>query len=277
MFFNNYGLTESAYAVAKQREQALLPHRHIFLPGRDYITVGGLRNRVTSDGVRHLIVGSSGSGKTLSMRRPLHEVLSQMRAGRNIRAILFDPECELIGELEASGTKCKRLRFDDGDSAKLDFAGEFRSPSDGLRLAELLIPLPTNQGKEQELALAASRLIVGLHDALLRHSLRRSKPWTFCDFLVMLLGDRSRLRDFMFRYPSSKAVFEDVFPYGDTVRASDIAATLELYLGELRGMSMSWDWMCGEYITLEEWANDSYVLILGHVKSLKGSLIFSIA
>lgn len=245
------------------------PKGRIAIAGKDYITVGGLRRPLTTD-VRQLIVGEPGSGKSVILRRVLHEVFSQIKRGGNTRAVIFDRDGGLLGDLEAAGTKYKILEIDNSDGAQLDFAKEFPMYWDCSRLAELLVPLPEKAGILEDQALAVRKLIASLQGVLMWHLSRTTETWTLYELLVMLLTSEERLRDVMLRYPGSKAVYDEVFGVADPAKASAMRIALASFLGSLRSALMNWTFnLSVESITLDDWSKADYVLVLRYSHTMK--------
>lgn len=132
----------------------------------------------------YLLLGTAGSGKTLSLRLLMQAVLAIRRGGLRARAVVYDAKREFYTVLTGMGIPPEAiviLNPADSRSAAWDLAKDIQTKDDARNIAITLVPNPGQQGKENPFF---GEAVQGLLTAVMWALHRRSPgAWTLLDVL----------------------------------------------------------------------------------------------
>ena len=132
-----------------------------------------------------VIVGTAGSGKTLSIRLFLQSIAERVRPPNTERLILFDPKRDMLSVLAGIGFKEKDiiiLNPFDKRSHAWDIAQDIKNPAQAHYLGDLLIP-EEPQSSAPYFWRAARQLTTAAVTAMIQ---TRPGNWTLLDLLCVL-------------------------------------------------------------------------------------------
>ncbi|MBI1827320.1 MAG: type IV secretion system DNA-binding domain-containing protein [Planctomycetes bacterium] len=228
---------------------------------------GGMSLPETVSGGHFCVIGTTGSGKTVSLRLLMQSVLPQIRRGRGMRAVVFDDKRDLYSVVRGMGLTCPVVILNpfDGRSASWDMARDLhREPALATQIAATLIP----QHKEDSFFTSAARdLFAALLLALDAHANSR---WTLRDALLCL-SDMSFLKHLLESVPYTQHVAREYLVAKTETTATNVRQTISASIGALRPIAALWS-QSRVSISLEDWAQGEYVLLLASDKSLGATM-----
>lgn len=209
-----------------------------------------------------LFVGSVGSGKTLVLKQWLLDVLPYVYQFKQWRALIVDPKSEfypwLIEVLPSYFVKL--LSPTDERTHYWDINRDLDSPESIFEASNILIPKAEKESQPY-FSNAARRL---LYATMLSLHLQAPTGWQLSD-VIFAIQSRRRMetllrihqesREILANYATNERVFADVF------------STLDAAMQNLLPLASNWSHLIREAphrrISLKEWTNGNYVLLLG--------------
>lgn len=240
---------------------------------------------------KHFVVmGNTGSGKTITMRLLMQSALRAVGSKNNPhyrqghRALVYDAKQEylpLIAGLRLSCPVVTLHPFDvrEGErgitSAAWDMAADITSPLSAQQVASILIP---DNPKESQpfFTKTARNLLRGVLIAFLyKYQQEKQKdlhapPWTFRDVLLAM-----RSREYMDAVLNSCPFTEDMTEYTSDRRLYDnIRAGILTFLADYEPIAAAWHhaYQAGRYVSLHDWLQGEYVLVLGSHEASRSAL-----
>ncbi len=229
------------------------------------IPFGGVRLPSASDTVHFLIVGTTGSGKSVLLKRLMRHLLVQVTPGSDKRAVVFDPRGEMLELITTLGLPCpvRNLNPFAVDGVAWDIARDCTTPATALQIATALIP--EERGSNNPFFVDASRHL--LYGALLSLVLYGAKGWTLRDVLLVM---RSRKK--MEYYFSRHAETKDLLQYFAEERTwANIFATIQTKLAPFEPVAALWQGAHAQ-VSLGEFLRTESVIVLQTDEGLRRAI-----
>lgn len=246
---------------AHERSKQLLAnngHRTIFW--------GGLTLPEEISEGHFLVVGATGSGKTITLRLLMQSVLPRIVHG-GVRAVVYDAKKEALSQLEGMGVPYDRIRIlnpFDKRAFAWDMAADIVDPATADQIAAILIPEEDSQNRF--FTDAARDLLGGVFKAFM---LTRPKEWSFAD-AIHAMQSPERLKTLLKSTPET-ADIADIYFTVDTTMAN-IHSTVRTRMAPFATIAALWKSRGKDKMSLQEWADGNLVLLLGKDERLRASL-----
>lgn len=219
------------------------------------IDFGGLE-LFDSEATSHfLALGTTGSAKTLTLRRLMQSTLPRIAIETDSRAIVFDPKQDALPLLQAM---CPDVRirtthpFDDR-GVSWDLSLDVREPRVAVEIVFTLFP---REHESQPFFSDAVRLLAYY---TIISWMRSGIDWTLAD-LFRALSSTRRLKAILKRHPETR----DIVPmfFKDRRLLSNIESTIGVKLLMYAPVAAAWE-AAKEKFSLEQWIKDNSILVLG--------------
>lgn len=232
-------------------------------------------------GTEHfLVVGASGSGKTIIINTLLQSVFE---SNRSFRAMVYDPKQEMLpylyGFANKRASQIKVLHPFDSRSCAWNLAEDIDGPVSARQFATILIPDgEANSGSESFFTNAVRDLLTGVILSFI-NCVPNPKAWTFRDIILAMLYepylrfiieiDRMRGGD---AFPFASRL-RDSYLAGDPQKSdprttSNIRATINTKLSIYEPVAAVWHFAteAGNTFSLSQWVKEGCndVLVLGN-------------
>lgn len=225
-----------------------------------------------SAAVRHfLVVGTTGSGKSIVQRMLMKEPLLRIKPGSDHRALIFDAKGDTTRFLRHIGVQCPVFNLNpftiSNDNSNLfawDISKDITSVARAQNLASSLLPSETS-GNNQYFTDAARQVLIGIVESLITHSPFR---WQFSDLVYISLS-KERTRQVLERDSRGQEVLDSFF--GDERTAYQVFTTIVSRMAYYRPVAGLWQKQ-EQRISVREWLNSNSILLLGSNATVKTSL-----
>lgn len=241
-------------AKAPAREPPLIYWGHCSLP--------------ESEALRHFcVIGTTGSGKTITIRLLMRSVLPRIRPGSDWRALIFDAKRDTMSRIAAMPihVPIRILNPFDKRSAPWDMATDIASPAAAQYLAKLLIPEEVN-ASQPFFADAARHILYGTLVAL---NELHPQEWIFRDVLLALRVPE-RIKALLEKTATTAEIASQYF--AETRTVSSIVSTLATKLQRYEIIAALWATSRTPRFSLEAWLSEESILVLGKHPSYKSSI-----
>lgn len=236
---------------------------HPFLWGKFWISWEKAREHF-------LVMGSTGSGKTVLLRRLMQTVLPQIGTthGSGRRALVYDSKKDMRSMVIAAGVpedKVILLNPFDARSYAWDMAADVTSPPEATELANLLIP---KENESQPFFSNTARSILrGVIEVLMERS---PKDWTL-RHILLICEEPKVLKLLLESHPPTKWL---VGLMAKEQTWLDIKSTLDSHLYRFRYIAAGWHaaHKAGLTISIKQWLKGEQVLILGNDDNARSEL-----
>lgn len=225
---------------------------------RGELTWGGVPVPRTRETSHFLLVGTTGSGKTLSIQHLLRRVLE--RKNGDERVLVYDAKGDARAFLQSVGAKVKSFNPFEVDGVAWDMARDIESPANALQVAGLFIP--EEEGSNRFFSDAARDLMGSVLQVLISRS---ELAWTLRDVLLVMRS-AERLEALLSQTATGREVFGLYF--ADQRTASNIMATVRSRLGTLEPIAALWS-HAAEALSLRDWLRSDEVLVLGSEEAVR--------
>lgn len=234
--------------------------------GRPPIFWGGLSLPDSVSEGHFLVVGATGSGKTLTLRLLMQSVLPRIRPGSQTRALVYDAKQDMLSLLHGMGVDAPIVILNpfDARSVAWDMAQDVDSPAAALQVANIFIE--EERGQNAFFSKAARGL---LGNVLKAFTLAAPRRWTLAD-VVYVLKDKDRIRSLLTSVPQTTDAYKDYFGR-NTKTVADIELTIKANIEMLEPIAALWA-HSRTRISLRDWFKSEYVLVLGRDEELKAPL-----
>jgi len=196
---------------------------------------GGIWVPIQEANKHFFIIGATGSGKTLSLRLLMQEVLPLVGGRRgdgtplDHRALVYDAKQDMLAYLYGMGIAPARIKIlnpFDARCAAWNIAADVTAPATALQIAAILIPEEKNSS-QPFFANAARHLLYGVMLAFILASPGR---WTFRD-LCLAMRSEEGMRDILSRSEHTEHLVAMYLNEGDTLNSvkATIAAKMMPY------------------------------------------------
>lgn len=213
------------------------------------------------------ILGTTGSGKTLTLRMLLKNALPEIGQGLDCRAVIYDPKRTFAPILAGMGLKDRLIFMNPFDArcTPWDVAQDIRSTADIQQFVATLIP-DRNHGSN-EYFYDMARLVVG---GVLRSLIERlGDRWTFRHFLLLARQPADMMRTLQLASQTAHLVDQ----FSQTRSLPEVLSTVSSKLGHFEPVAAAWATAKNVGISLDRWVTQESILLLGeqrrHATTLK--------
>jgi type IV secretory pathway TraG/TraD family ATPase VirD4 len=234
-------------------------------PGDRGIFWGGAPVPSAAATTHFMVAGATGSGKTLTIRLLMQEVLPHIGRGLGHRALVYDAKRDLLSLLHGMGLRCPVVTLHPFDHrcAAWDMAADITSPAAARQVATILIPQEKHSA-QPFFADAARHLFTGVLIGLLKTA---PGHWTLRDALLVLKS-RARLRELLELHPETASLTQ-YFEPDHTFLC--IMSTLATKLAPYEYIAAAWA-RAGAKISLRQWLQEESILVLGNDETTRSAL-----
>lgn len=239
------------------------PKDYPFLWGKYYLSWERAREHF-------LVMGATGSGKTVLLRRLMQTVLPQIgtAAAPGRRALIYDSKKDMLAVLVGMGVPLERIAIMnpfDARGVAWDIAADVQSPQEATELANLLIP------KEQEsqpfFSNTARSILRGVIEVFMSTS---PGAWTL-RHILLACEDHSVLRRILKSHPPT------IWLLGLMDKEQtwlDIKSSLDSHLYRFRFIAAAWHAAHekGLKISIKQWLAGEKILVLGNDDNARSEL-----
>jgi len=241
-------------------------------PGDEGITWGGLRIPSKAATSHFMVVGTTGSGKSVTLQLLMQEVLQPIGRGGDHRALIYDAKQDIVSSLVGMGLACHIVTLNPFDSRSVawDMAKDVTDPATALQVASTLFPRDENTSQPFFVD-AAQTLLYGVIIAFIK----RKSEWRFSD-LIRTMQDAVTLKKMLSLVPETEHFVRLLFENADTL--NNVMATVATKALAYEPIAAMWDQAHkkGHTISLNEWVQNrgtsNYILILGNSEQARRPL-----
>ena len=216
------------------------------------------------------VLGSTGSGKSVTLRLLMQSVLPQVGRRPGLRAAIYDAKRDVYGTLVGMNVPANRIQLlnpFDARSVAWNMALDIRTPGTADQVARTLVP--REEGPNRFFADAAADLLAGVIKAfILRGQTDQPAPWTFRDVLIALQNQK-RLERILKLHPVTQPLVDEYFQEERTFQA--IRSTLRSHMAGYETVAALWS-HSENSISLHDWLNEDWVLVIGNDDSLRAPI-----
>lgn len=237
-------------------------------PGEANVFWGGLQIPESCGPEHFCLVGSPGSGKTLSMQLLMLSVLPRITPGSNRRALIYDAKRDTRSVLAGMGITAPVVMLNPFDRrcSPWHMARDIPDGATAQQIASILIP-KTGSESQPFFIEAAQAVVGGLLEAFGKLTEDR---WTLRD-LVLTLRYTHRIAAILdacehTRYIGAKFIT-------GSRRDSDIEATIETVMRRFAFVAAAWHHSTEKPVSLADWLQSESILILGSDPSFDTILV----
>lgn len=245
-------------------EKPKLPRGEVLAWGNGYVSAA----LATS---HFLVVGTTGSGKSLLQRRLMAQPLRAIAAGSDQRAVIFDAKQDVAAYLQQIGVTAPVLSLnpfhtssDHVTAVAWDIARDITSPARAQNLASSLVPAEKG-GANRYFTDAARQVVAGVVESFIRHA---GKCWTFADLVHTCLS-QERIAAVLARDADGRDVLAGFF--GDARTAYQVFSTVCSKLAYYKPVAALWQ-RTSATLSVREWLESSSILLLGANATAKSTL-----
>ena len=225
----------------------------------------------TKDATTHFcVVGTTGSGKTVLMKRVMRDVLPRMAIEPDMRAIVYDPKQDILPFLHHLGFSIDQTG-NGGRAAQVhimnpfdlravawEMAKDFTEPNTIENLANELVPeAHATRSREPYFPQASFHLVNGV-----LRSLNRVAPqkWQLRD-VILCVNDSKLLRYLFSKEESTHWLIERYLDIPRTTQLN-VLSSVSTSLGKFHTIAAAWH-KRHRSISITRWLGDNSVLVLG--------------
>lgn len=231
---------------------------------------GGARLPTDAAKTHFAVCGTTGSGKTITLRLLMQHVLPQIAnplldGTQQTRALIFDPKTEFLPHFKGMELQCPVaiLHPFDARSAGWHMADDLRDPASAKAVADILIPV---ENEREPFYPNAARHI--LSSVLLSLITTCPQRWTLRDVL-WTLDSQPHLQQLLGRIPQTAHVLEQ---YGGSQETfANLRATFAEKLANFGPIAAAWH-RAKSRISLRHWLSNEYILLLGHDEAIRPAM-----
>ncbi|MFO0842345.1 MAG: type IV secretion system DNA-binding domain-containing protein [Gemmataceae bacterium] len=225
-------------------------------PGDPGILFGAVLVATARAVLHFLFLGAPGSGKSLLIQLIMQRALPEVREGSDTRALVYDHKGELLSLLAAMGVPFKSLNMFDARSVAWDMAQDVTDEVLAGAVVEVLFP-PNERASQPFFDDAARALAKAVIVSFIECN---PGAWTFRD-VVFTLRSKERIRRVLERTPEGREVLALYFANEKVLL--DVMSTVANKTDPYVAIAAAFD-SAGEKVSLRDWAEGSYVLVLGN-------------
>lgn len=275
VFLIAYGSVAIVYGPLRTAHiggQQILDYRTALTKSRDLgydegFQFGGIRVPPHRSTTHFLIVGATGSGKTLTVHKLLQDMAQYMRSNPSAHAVVYDPKQNILPVLNqiASDLPISDLHPYRENSLAWDLAQDVRSSRDIETVSNILFPEDRRSGDNRFFLDAPRELMQSILRCFHEFEIQN---WSFRD-LYCVLTSPTYLESLLKRSTREKDVFGEYFK-GDERTLSNVRLSLRTRLLRYRPVAAASHHRIreGRKLSLREWNNSTGgFLVLGSDKT----------
>ncbi|HEY4311539.1 MAG TPA: type IV secretion system DNA-binding domain-containing protein [Pirellulales bacterium] len=243
-----------------QKQAQILAARHT-TAGEPTICFGGIQIPDEAARTNICIVGSIGSGKSLTLAFILEHACSTIGSGRDHRAIIFDPKRDMIPRLHGMNIRARIYNLNPFDTRSVAWwvAKDCNSVTTAMQIAATLIP--EDEGANRFFSDAGREIVTGEMLSLMK---RAPNAWTLRDVLMVL-----RNQDLLSQILGGDAETRDLCQYFDEPRTyQNIRSCIASKVNRFSPIAACWD-QANESLALSDWILSESILVLGFDPSIQ--------
>ncbi|PSB68561.1 hypothetical protein C7B61_00030 [filamentous cyanobacterium CCP1] len=204
----------------------------------------------------NMVVGTVGSGKTLTINMFMASVLREIAPGKNRRALIFDPKGENLSTIKGCAPYAPIYILNPFDQRCVawDMAHDITNPADAQTFAEIMIPA-NNQEKDPFWRDTVLSLMEGLVIWFILHA---PGVWDLRD-IVLIMQNELLLRSVL---SSDKRTENYLNTLGSQNTSVNIFSNLSVKLRPYGLVAACWQ-RAEQKISLSEWIKTPSILLLG--------------
>ena len=212
-----------------------------------------------------MVVGTTGSGKSLTINGLMAEVLPAIEEGSDCRALIYDSKQDVLSALAGMKLRCPVVTLNPFDqrSKAWDIASDVTSPAAALQVATVLVP--EDNGNNRFFSDAARDLLAATMLSFIESS---PGSWSLAD-VVFGMRSGERLRSILARSERGRDLIEAYFSEEKTLR--NILATLRSRLAPFEPIAAMWS-RASEIVSLKSWVSGEFVLVLASNEAVRAPL-----
>ena len=226
-----------------------------------------------------LAVGTTGSGKTVTIKLLMESILPKIISKPDNRAIMLDVKRELYAyfiKKKVPETKIHTLNPFDSRSARWNIAQDIQNEAQARELASSLIPPPEREGDNAYFGKAARRIITGIIYSFVLSSDEQEDQgkeridWRLRDIILAARYSES-IKHILNKHSETRYLIKKYFQNEKT--ANDVLSTLDADLSNFNVVAALWEHSFYS-ISLKEWATKKKgsILLFGWDEEYKESL-----
>jgi len=218
-----------------------------------------------------LVVGTTGSGKTLNLRLLMQSVFAGFEGRGDNRALIYDAKQDTLGLLAGmnipNGVRVATLNPFDARGVGWDMAADITDKRAVQQAAAHLIPEPG--GNAEPFWTNSARVLTW--SAMLALAKMAPGRWTFRD-LLLALQTKKTLRQILALFPHDNAeALEHFEDGGDSKTLHNIRATLSTALAPYHAIAAAWD-AADDSVSLAAWKDNPWILVLGNDEANRAAI-----
>ena len=212
------------------------------------------------------IVGSTGSGKTISIRLLMQSILPNIGTGKDQRALIYDAKQDMVSILAGINPPCEVMILNPFDKRGVawDMAKDITAPATAQQIATILIPENKN-ASQPFFADAARHLLSGVLISFIK---KAPEKWTFRDVLLALKS-QERLKKVLLATPETSDLVEQYF--SDDTTARNVMSTVATKMQRYEFIAAAWQ-KADKLISLRDWLTGEFILVLGNDEATRTAL-----
>ena len=233
--------------------------------GNGPIQWGGARLPDGAETTHFLVVGTTGSGKTLTLNKLMRDALRGLEPGCDRRALIYDPKTEVAQQLSSLDLDVPVVFLNPFDSrcAQWDMSADVTSPVSALQVASILIP---------EESASTNRYFTDTSRDLLAELMMcfvaSGSSWTLRD-VVLGMRSRERLQETLCKTDRGRELFE--MHSGDPRAFHNVLSTARSKLAPYEPVAALWA-RSEKRVALRDWVRGEMVLVLGNDDSARQAM-----
>ena len=230
-----------------------------------------------------MVVGTTGSGKTITIRLLMQDVLPSIGVKADHRALIYDAKQDVAAQLAGMGLECPVYTLNPFDKRCVawDMSADIREPATALQLADTLIPQDA-QASQPFFVNAAQSILYGVLLAFIK----AGGQWRLSDVL-RAMQSVAHLEVILKQYRETLPIYERFFENRDTL--ANIMSTVGIKTipyepiaamwensEELASDPLSTDPAESRRVSLTQWIapkdGKNFILILGNSEKARKAL-----
>ena len=233
--------------------------------GDGEITWGGARLPAGAETSHFLVVGTTGSGKSLTLNNLMREALTGANPGSGRRALIYDAKSEVASFLARRELEIPTVFLNPFDkrARQWDMSADITSPATALQVAAIFIP--EEQGSSNRYFTDTAR---DLLREVMMSFISTGSEWTLRD-LVLAMRSKERLAEVLSRTPEGTELYE--LHSGDPRAFHNVLSTARSRLAPFEPVAALWDRAEGK-VSLRDWVSGEMVFVLGNDDSARAAM-----
>ena len=221
----------------------------------DGILWGGALLPSTAATNHFMVVGATGSGKTLTIRLLMQRVLRAIGTGKNHRALIYDAKQDVVSLLAGMGLDRRAAIYTlnpfDARCVCWDMQMDITEPATAFQAATLLIPDDKNSSQPFFVSSAQS-LLYGVMLAFIMQRKNAGAEWRFSD-LVRAMQSTEQLNRLLNSNEETKPIATRFFSNKETL--GNIMSTVATKMLVYEPIAAMWDkaYDAGNRVSLTDW------------------------